>query len=67
MATVADLAGISPLDVKLSSYNRTVAAAPNGVTTPLFVGEMLLDTSTNSIWRAMSAANTSWVPTGVVA
>lgn len=70
MAIVPDLSGNSPaglldggVDRAFASVNRVVAAAPNGVTTPLYSGEIIMDTSTQGLWAAIGLTNTSWVNT----
>jgi hypothetical protein len=50
-----------PLDPSYSTYTRTNAGEPNGGVTPAFVGEMILDTTNNILWKSLSAANSSWV------
>ncbi|HEY6019543.1 MAG TPA: hypothetical protein VIY48_06470 [Candidatus Paceibacterota bacterium] len=62
MAIVANLARVSdPVDPAYCTYNRTLAGEPNGSTTPLFVDEMILDTTRNILWKALSLSNNSWV------
>lgn len=70
MAIVPDLSenypeGVYGADGSFSSVNRIVAASPNGVTTPLYSGEILRDTSTQALWQAIGLTNTSWVPTTI--
>lgn len=48
-------------DPSYCTYTRTNAGEPNGSVTPAFVGEMVLDTTNNILWKSLSAANTSWV------
>lgn len=48
-------------DLAYNSYNRTNAGEPNASITPLFVGEMILDTTNNILWKSLSMANSSWV------
>lgn len=59
VANKADQSGFK--DNALCTYNRTNAGEPNGSVTPLFVGEMILDTTNNILWKSLSAANSSWV------
>jgi hypothetical protein len=48
-------------DQPFCSPNRNVTQEPNGVTTPQFAGEIVLDTSGNCLWKAVTTANNSWV------
>lgn len=50
-----------PIDSAFCTANRTNAGEPNGSVTPLFVGEMVLDTTNNILWKSLSTANSSWV------
>jgi hypothetical protein len=67
MAIVPDLSGNFPASLPLgtegsfSSVNRIVAAPPNSATTPLYSGEVVRDSSTQLLWRALGTTNTSWV------
>lgn len=65
MPIVADLSGNSgqsgPQDKPFATYNRTSAAAPDGVLTPQFSGEIVLDTTNAVLWKAMGTANNTWV------
>lgn len=74
MAFVPDLSGNLPRsligpgpdrDYQLSEYNRTNAGDPNGVLTPLFVGELVLDTTNRALFYAMRSDNASWLPASV--
>lgn len=75
MATVPDLSGNAPAsmtgngptdrDYALSTYNRTNAGTPNAVLTPLFVGEIVYDTTNNDYYRATTSANNTWVIAGL--
>lgn len=71
MAIVADLSGNFPnstptgVDGSFASVNRVVAAPPNGVTTPLYSGEVVRDTAGQALWIALGLANTAWVPCSV--
>lgn len=63
MATVPDKAvGGGPIDKSLVDPTRTTAGNPNSSLTPMFGGEIVLDTTNNVLWRATSMTNTSWVP-----
>jgi len=62
MAIVANLGrGDEPIDPSYTTYTRTNAGEPNGSVTPAFVGEMILDTTNNILWKSLSEANSSWV------
>ena len=61
MAIVQDKSGSNPKDVPYTTYNRIVAADPNGTTTPAYAGEIVLDTTTKKLWKAMNVVNNSWV------
>jgi hypothetical protein len=75
MAIVPDLSGnvpatpgsISPTDrdYAIGSYNRVIAGDPNATLTPLFVGEIVLDTLSKSLWYALRSDNASWVAASV--
>ena len=64
MATVSDVSGNNsrfPLDKKLSSVNRAVAAV-HGTITPAYVGEIVTDTTADVNYRGTgTSANTDWV------
>lgn len=61
----ADKSGNSPQGPlgkqAFDSPSRVVDAEPNGSITPLYAGEMVLDTTNNTLWKAVSMTNTSWV------
>lgn len=62
MAIVANKGNpTEPLDPAYCSANRTNGGEPNGGVTPLFVGEMILDTTNNILWKSLSLTNNSWV------
>lgn len=62
MATVLDLSGNNPLEVrKFSAFSRTNAGEPNGSLTPLYGGEIVLDTTNNALWEAVGTTNAQWV------
>lgn len=62
MATTVDLSGNRVgVDYKLTSYNRTNAGDPNGSVTPLFSGEIILDTTNKKMWQAQGIANNTYV------
>lgn len=48
-------------DQPFNSYNRTNGGEPNGSLTPEYVGETVLDTTGNILWKAMGTSNASWV------
>jgi hypothetical protein len=63
MATVPNLgATLEPVDRKLATPNRTVTVVPLSTTTPIYAGEIVLDTVTNGLWVAQSLQNDSWIP-----
>lgn len=70
MAIVVDLAGVGTFrqdgrgtDVKLSSPNRKNAGSPYGALTPLYSGEMVLDTVNQQLYvGGASTDNTAWTP-----
>lgn len=62
MAIVRDLSGNNDvLDRKYNSYNRTNAGEPNTALTPEYLGEIVLDTTNNALWKAMGPANNNWI------
>jgi hypothetical protein len=64
MATVTNKADSGAIvDKTLVAHNRTNAGDPNGALTPMFSGEIVLDTITKVLWQAQSLTNTSWVQT----
>ncbi|CAB4163625.1 hypothetical protein UFOVP810_37 [uncultured Caudovirales phage] len=71
MAIVPDLSENFPnslltgTDTKLSSVNRQNAGTPISVLTPLYSGELVLDTLQSQLYMGTGTANTSWVPVHV--
>jgi hypothetical protein len=67
MAIFPDKSGNSPIglgvDKRFSSPNRKNAGAPNGSVTPLYAGEIVLDTTGGLAWKATDLTNTGWVQT----
>jgi len=65
MTFVANKAGTDasnlPKDAPWSFQNRLNAGNPNGTLTPAFAGEIIEDTTGHALWKAMSAANNTWV------
>lgn len=62
MAIVTNKADTSPaVDQPFCSPNRNNAGEPNGVLTPQFAGEIVLDTTNNCMWKSMTLVNNSWV------
>ena len=61
MAIVPDIAGNTPLDRPYTTFNRKVAAEPNGSTVPAYAGEIVLDTTNNVLWKAMDPTNGAWI------
>jgi hypothetical protein len=49
-------------DQAFNSASRSNGGEPNGSLTPAFVGEIVLDTTNNMLWKAVNVANTDWVP-----
>lgn len=71
MATILDLSENAPAsligtDNPLSKYNRSNVGSPIGVLTPLFTAEIVLDTLSLQLFRAIGTTNTSWTPITVV-
>lgn len=60
MATVVEKSKNTPVDKKLAEPNRTNAGTPIGALTPLYKGEMVLDTTSGTIYYALGLTNTSW-------
>lgn len=61
MAIVADLSTNNPTDKSFTHPNRTNAGEPNASLTPQYAGEIVLDTTNNLLWKAITTTNTSWV------
>lgn len=62
MAIVANLGNAStPIDKSFCTWNRRNAGAPGGAIVPQFAGEIILDSTNNTYWRAVGLANTDWV------
>lgn len=62
MAIVANKAHMTQfVDQPFCSPNRSNVGEPNGVLTPQYSGEIVLDTTNNCMWKAMTVANNSWV------
>jgi hypothetical protein len=61
MAIVRDLSGNNPLDLSFNQPNRQNAGVPNGALTPLYTGEIILDTTDHTLWKAMTLSNQSWI------
>lgn len=67
VANLADDGGPIPnytnaTDRKYCTHSRSNAGTPNGSLTPAFLGELVLDTTSMTRWKAVGAANTDWVP-----
>jgi hypothetical protein len=61
MATVVNKARpAETLDPSYCGPNRTSAGEPNGTLTPQFAGEIVLDTTNNCLWKAISLSISSW-------
>lgn len=67
MAIVLDK-GTGKIDIgSYKTHTRSNAGEPNGVVTPAFAGEIILDTTNNRRWKATGLTNGTWVaidPTG---
>lgn len=69
MATVPNLAlsgapnpgATTNVDRAYQTPNRILAASPVGATTPLYVGEIVLDEGNNNLWKAEGTGNQDWV------
>ncbi len=72
MAVVADLSGNFPIslpmgvDRQYADVNRVVAGSPFGTVTPAYANEIVQDSTTGSLYIAMSQLNTSWTNAGSV-
>jgi hypothetical protein len=75
MAIVPDLSGNVPAsvigngptdrDYARASFNRTNAGDPNGVLTPLYIGEVVFDTTNRTLLYALRSDNASWVASSI--
>lgn len=61
MAVAEDKSGNSLTDKPFDSPNRVVVGEPNGTTTPQYAGEIILDTTNNCLWKAVTTNISSWV------
>jgi hypothetical protein len=62
MPIVQNLARLGDIiDPAYCTYNRKNAGDPNGSLTPGYVGEMVLDTTDQVLWKALDLVNNSWV------
>ncbi len=67
MATVVNKADPGgKLDKKISSPNRKIAGNPLSSVTPLYAGEIVLDSSTGNMWYALDLTNTGWTPASTI-
>lgn len=65
MTIAIDKSGNSGLaDSSYETHKRSNAGTPNGVLTPLIVGEIVWDTTNKVRWRAVAATNADWTPLG---
>lgn len=73
MAIVPDLSSTTPgainnsiptgVDRKLATPNRVNAGTPYGVLTPMYAGEMVLDSTAAQLWTTSGGVtSTSWIP-----
>ena len=69
MATVPELSGSTSLmtngqlDTKMETPNRSNAGTPVGALTPLYSGEIVLDTTNFQLWIAFGTSTNDWMPT----
>lgn len=56
-----DKAGTGFAKQSFTSVSRTTDAEPNPAVVPLYTGELILDTSINALWKALTPAANSWV------
>ena len=62
MAIVANKGNVfEPLDGSYNSPNRSMAGTPVAALVPLYVGEIVLDTTNNKLWKAETMLNSGWV------
>lgn len=62
MAIVANKGNaFEPLDGSYNSPNRSMAGTPVATLVPLYVGEIVLDTTNNKLWKAETMLNSGWV------
>lgn len=61
MAIVADLSGVNQTDKSYFTHSRSMAGTPNGVLTPAFVGEIVLDTTNHVRWIAVTLLTSGWI------
>lgn len=62
MARVENLGNANePVDGSYNHPNRENAGEPNGVLTPEYAGEIVLDTTNNCLWKAITPENNSWI------
>lgn len=61
MTFVLEKGGNQPLDRPYNYPNRINAGEPNGSVTPQYAGEIVADTTNNTLWKAVTPANNTWV------
>ena len=54
--------GVTGLDRNYNKQNRILSASPVNVTTPLYAGEIVLETTNNQLWTAAGVLNSDWTP-----
>jgi hypothetical protein len=73
MAIVPDLSGNFPaslpsgVDRNYAGVSRDVVGNPFSVTTPLFSGEVVRDSTSGALYQAIGLTNTSWVAAEIAA
>lgn len=54
--------GQTTTDKPFTSPNRKNAGSPLGALTPMYSGEIVLDTTTGDLWYATDTTNSGWAP-----
>jgi len=49
-----------PVDPPLTTPNRYNAGSPAGTLTPLYAGEIVVDTTGHQMYQALGTSNNSW-------
>lgn len=60
MATVVEKSKRTPVDKKFAEPNRKNSGTPIGTLTPLYKGEMVIDSTTGTIYYALGLTNSDW-------
>ncbi len=53
---------LSNVDRRYTTPNRKNAGSPAGSLTPAYAGEIVQDTTGNSLWIALDMTTTGWAP-----